>query len=129
MRGRPSSSQQTEVLSEALEPDDERAVHPVNTETPDAVEGGQSDEPLETTKDGRPAALRVKRVDSTENRFIDTGGPIEEVVEVVELLRTVRRIEAGISSPRILCFLLIVPVVGKEFLRGLRAPASEQLPE
>ena len=57
---RPSSSQRTEVLPEALEPDDERAVRPVNTETPDAVEGGRSEEPLETTEDGRPAALRVR---------------------------------------------------------------------
>ena len=59
-RRRPSSSQQTEVLPEALEPDAERAVRPVNTETPDAVEGGRSEEPLETTEDGRPAALRVR---------------------------------------------------------------------
>ena len=58
---------------------------------------------------------------------MDTGGwegPIDDVDEVVEIFRTVRRIEAGISSPRILCFFLIVPVVGKELSRGLRAPAA-----
>ena len=63
---------------------------------------------------------------------MDTGGwagPIDEVDEVDEMSSTVRRIEAGISSPRILCFFLIVPVVGKELSRGLRAPASELLLE
>ena len=40
------------IDAEALESDDERAVHPVNTETPDAVEGGRSTEPLEITEDG-----------------------------------------------------------------------------
>ena len=54
---RPSSSQRTEVFPKALELDDERAVRPVNTETPDAVEG--SKEPLEIIEDGWPAALRV----------------------------------------------------------------------
>ena len=58
---------------------------------------------------------------------MDTGGwegPIDEVDEVIEMFRTVRQIEAGISSPRILCFFLIVPVVGKELSRGLGAPAA-----
>ena len=48
---------------------------------------------------------------------MDTGGwegPIDEVDEVVEMFRTVQRIEAGISGPRILCSFLIVAAVGEE---------------
>ena len=48
---RSSSSQQTEANPEAVGPDDERAVCPVNTETPDAVKGGRSEELLEITED------------------------------------------------------------------------------
>ena len=59
-RRRPSSSQRTEVLPEALAPDDERALCPVNMETPDAMEGGPSEELLETMEDGWPTALRVR---------------------------------------------------------------------
>ena len=63
---------------------------------------------------------------------MDTGGwegPIDEVDEVVEMFRTVQRIEAGISGPRILCFFLIVADVGKELSKGLRAPTSKLLLE
>ena len=76
---RPSSSQQTEAIPDALDPDDERAVRPVSTEKPEAEEGGRNEELLETTEDGRPAALRVRQADSAAASIlscedhIDTG--------------------------------------------------------
>jgi hypothetical protein len=146
---RPSSSQRTEAtlelddLAERVENAD--ADMPERVETPDAVDGGRSDEPAlesEYADDGRPAgaASAARRVFVSAYRPFagGSGAPRPDAVEEVEALRlpvgriVPRRSEPGSRPPRasLLGFLWIAAALGRAGLAcALGAPASKLLVE